>query len=124
MLPGLVGAALSPMFFDAPGSMNNPAAWANALIIVSFPCLCILSIIVTWIAWFTYKRRPTPPKRYMQIVAALLPVIPVAYVAGALLIGMGQLIVTHQPMGLHTTIIHNVSGPQTRHPSGQHIHHH
>ncbi|MBV8363672.1 MAG: hypothetical protein JO193_03830 [Candidatus Eremiobacteraeota bacterium] len=59
----------------------------------------------------------------MQIVAALLPLIPVAYVARALLIGMGQLIVTHQPMGLHTTIIHNVSGPQTQHPSGRHNHH-
>jgi hypothetical protein len=43
LLPGLLGAALSVMFFDAPGSMTNPAAWTNASIVVSFPVLCLLS---------------------------------------------------------------------------------
>jgi len=30
-IPGLLGAALAAMLFDAPGSMDNPAAWVNAL---------------------------------------------------------------------------------------------
>ena len=105
LLPGLVGALLSPMFFDAPGSMHNPAAIINALIVVSFPLLCILSIVLIWALWLAYKRRPTRFRANGQIVAALLPLMPIAYFVTALFIGEARLIASHQPLGLHSTII-------------------
>jgi hypothetical protein len=106
MLPGLVGAALSPMFFDSPGSMNNPGAWVNALIVVSFPVLCILSIAGSWMVWLWHKRDPMRLTPYAQIVVACLPLIPVIYVAAVLVVGTVAVLISGQPMGLHSTIIH------------------
>jgi hypothetical protein len=105
LIPGLVGAALSPMFFDAPGSMNDPAAWINALIVVSFPCLCIAAIAGAWIVWFWLKQRPTRFASYAQIALAALPLIPVAYVVAALLLETVGVLMSGQPLGLHSTVI-------------------
>ncbi len=106
LIPGLVGAALSPMFFDAPGgSMNDPAAWINALIVVSFPCLCLVSIAGAWIVWLWRKRSPTRSGSYAQIVLACLPLIPVIYVGAALVIETVGVLRSGQPLGLHSTII-------------------
>ena len=105
-LPGLVAAALAPMFFDAPGSMNNPAAWMNALIVVSFPILCLVSIGATWLFWFARKGRP--PSRAAssaQVVLAALPLLPIAYIAVAIVIETAGVFLSGQPMGLHSTII-------------------
>lgn len=104
LLPGLLGAALSPMFFDAPGSMNNPAAWINALIVVSFPCLCILAIAGSWLVWSLQKRSATRPSS-LAIAAAALPLIPVAYVTVVLIAGTIGVLFSGQPLGLHSTII-------------------
>ncbi len=105
LIPGLLGAALAPMFFDAPGSMNNPAAWFNAAIVASFPCLCLLAIGGTWIVWFQSKHNPTRRSTYAQIAVACLPLIPVAYVAAALIVGTAGVILSGQPLGLHGTIV-------------------
>jgi hypothetical protein len=114
-LPGLVGAALSVMFFDAPGSMNNPIAWLNALIVISFPCLCILSIAGSWIVWRGRKRRPSRFSSYVQIGVASLPLIPVTYVVAALVVETAGVILSGQPLGLHSTIIHPLPpGPSPR----------
>ena len=112
LIPGLLGALLSPMMFDAPGSINNPAAWANMLIIVSFPCLCILSIIASWIVWHRQQRRVTRASSVAQIIAAVLPLIPVAYVVGALVIGTAEVFARHEQPGLHSTIIHPYTPPK------------
>jgi hypothetical protein len=105
LLPGLMGAALSPMFFDAPGSMANPAAWANALIVVSFPALCIVSIAGTWIAWLWRKRGPRRLSGAAQLVVAGLPLIPVTYFVGAIVVQTAGVLLSGQPLGLHSTII-------------------
>jgi len=105
-LPGLLAAALSPMFFDAPGSMNNPIAWINALIVVSFPVLCFLSIGATWVFWLARKGRP--PSRAAssaQVALACLPLLPVAYIVAAMVIETAGVLLSGQPMGLHSTII-------------------
>jgi hypothetical protein len=104
LFPGLVGAALSPMFFDAPGSMNNPAAWINAMIIVSFPLLCLISIAGTWIAWSLRKRAATGTP-YAVLALALLPALPIAYVAAVMIVGTIGVLTSGQPLGLHSTII-------------------
>lgn len=105
LLPGLLGAALSPMFFDAPGSMNNPAAWFNALIAVAFPFLCLLSIAGSWVVWLSRKRRPTRRWFGTQIVAACLPLVPIVYVLGAMVVGTAGVVASGQPLGLHSTVI-------------------
>lgn len=104
LLPGLLGAALSPMFFDAPGSMSNPGAIANALIVVSFPILCIVSIAATWSVWFVQRRR-LQPFRSVQLAAAFLPLIPIGYFAVVMIVGTASVIFSGQPLGLHSTII-------------------
>lgn len=105
-IPGLLGAALSPMFFDAPGSMGNPAAWTNAAIVVSFPLLCIVSIAGSWLIWATWRQRdPTRASLTGQIAIACLPLLPVAYLAVAMIVEMIGVVLSGQPMGLHSTII-------------------
>jgi hypothetical protein len=106
-LPGLLGAALAPMFFDAPGSMNNPVAWINALIVVSFPVLCFLSIAGSWILWAARKNSaPSRLSSSAQFGLACLPLLPVAYVVVALVAETAGVLLSGQPMGLHSTIIH------------------
>ena len=106
LIPGLIGAALSAMFFDAPGSMNNPAAWINALIVVSFPVLCVVSIAGTWIVWAAWRRRaPTRASGAAQIAVACLPLLPVAYFVGVTAVGTVGILLSGQPLGLHSTII-------------------
>jgi len=105
LFPGLLGAALSPMFFDAPGSMNNPAAWTNAMIIVSFPFLCLISITGSWIFWSIRKRVAAGGAPYASWAVALLPALPIAYVAAAMIIQTVGVLFSGQPLGLHSTII-------------------
>jgi hypothetical protein len=109
LLPGLLGAALSPMFFDAPGSMDNPGAWLNALVVVSFPVLCLLSIGASWLVWAARRRRPTRLSSYAAIGAAALPLLPIAYVVAAMAIETVGVLFSGQPLGLHSTIIKPLS---------------
>ena len=102
LLPGLVGALLSPMMFDAPGSMENPAAWINALSIVSFPCLCIVSIATVWIVYGRHKHHPTRGTMAGQLVAAGLPLLPILYFVIVLIVGMMWLALSGQTPGLHS----------------------
>jgi len=105
-LPGLLAAALAPMFFDAPGSMNNPVAWINALIVVSFPVLCFLSIGATWLFWLARKGRPASrAASSAQVVLACLPLLPIGYVVVAMAVETAGALLSGQPMGLHSTII-------------------
>jgi hypothetical protein len=105
LVPGLIGAALSPMFFDAPGSMNDAAAWINVTIVVSFPCLCLAAICGTWLVWLWRRRNPSRLATYAQIAVSCLPLLPVAYVAAALVVETAGVILSGQPLGLHSTII-------------------
>ncbi|MGB8519358.1 MAG: hypothetical protein WCD38_04280 [Candidatus Tumulicola sp.] len=106
LVPGLLGAALSPMFFDAPGSMNNPIAWLNAAIIVSFPLLCCVAIAGSWIVWAARRNRePSKASTAATIAVAALPLLPIGYVTIALAIETIGVMASGQPMGLHSTII-------------------
>jgi hypothetical protein len=104
LFPGLLGAALSPMFFDAPGSMGNPVAIFNALVVVSFPILCIISIAGVWLLWSLHRRTPRRVP-YAQIAAACLPLLPVGYVVVAMIVETAGVIFSGQPLGLHRTVI-------------------
>ena len=104
LFPGLLGAALSPMFFDAPGSTGNPVAIFNALVVVSFPILCMISIAGVWLLWSPHRRTPRRVP-YAQIAAACLPLLPAGYVAVAMIVETAAVIFSGQPLGLHSTII-------------------
>jgi hypothetical protein len=105
LVPGLLGAALSPMFFDAPGSQNNPAAWSNALIVVSFPVLCAISIVGSWLIWSWMKRRGRAGVTGAAVVVACVPLLPIAYFGIAMTAGTIGVLTSGQPLGLHSTII-------------------
>ncbi len=116
LIPGLAGAALSVMFFDAPGSVENPVAWANALIVVSFPCLCIVAIVGSWIVWAWKKRAPSRFSTASAFALAGLPLLPVVYVAIALSAEVIGALASGQPMGLHSTVIHPARAGQSPRP--------
>lgn len=106
LIPGLLAAALSLMFFDAPGSMNNPAAWINAGIIVSFPLLCFVAIAGSWVVWAALRNRAASRGATMvQFAVAAVPLLPIAYVVVAMLVETIGVMASGQPMGLHSTII-------------------
>jgi hypothetical protein len=107
LLPGLLGAALSPMMFDAPGSTSNPAAYVNVAIVLSFPLLCLVSIAGSWIVWQMRKGRPTRGLARAQAVVFCLPLVPVAIVVATMAIDTIGVLASGQPMGLHSTIIRN-----------------
>ena len=105
LLPGLIGALLSPMMFDAPGSANNPIAWINALVIVSFPCLSIVSIAAVWIVYARHKTHPTRATLAGQLIAAGLPLLPILYFVVALIVGIALQLLSGATPGLHSTVI-------------------
>jgi hypothetical protein len=105
IFPGLLGAALSPMFFDAPGSESNPAAWTNALIVISFPVLCGASIAASWLTWSWLKRRGRARVTSAAVVVACVPLLPIAYFGVAMIAETAGVLTSGQPMGLHSTII-------------------
>jgi hypothetical protein len=76
------------------------------LIVVSFPVLCLLSIGATWLFWFARKgRAPSRAASSAQIALACLPLLPIGYVAIAMVLETAGVLLSGQPMGLHSTII-------------------
>ncbi len=84
--------------------MENPAAWVNALIVVSFPVLCLISVGASWLVWALRKSLARRPSSLALVVAAL-PLLPIAYFTAALVIETAGVIASGQPLGLHSTII-------------------
>ena len=115
-VPGVFAALFSVMFFDAPGSIDNPAAWLNALVVVSFPCLCVIAIVGTWILHAVRRSSDNPRLSIPQIGVACLPLLPVAYVALMMLIGTVGVVLSGQPLGLHSTVITPAPSGQTSTP--------
>jgi hypothetical protein len=84
---GLAGSAslfvgmMSVMLFDAPGAENDPKIWAFVLSIWSFPVLCVLSIVGSWVTWFLTRRwnaERAPRGRLLQLLVAGVPLLSVA----------------------------------------------
>ena len=48
---GVVGAIMSPMVFDAKGSVLNPIAWLAFLLVISFWAICLIGPFVSWVFW-------------------------------------------------------------------------
>ena len=84
---GLAGSAslfvgmMSVMLFDAPGSENSLKVWAFVLSIWSFPVLCVLSIVGSWVTWFLTRRwhaERAPRGRLLRLLVAGVPLLSVA----------------------------------------------
>lgn len=52
----LVTFLFIPFLFDAPGTEDQPAVWAMAGAILSFPLMCLVAIAGLWIAAFPAGR--------------------------------------------------------------------
>ncbi len=48
---GAVAAIVSPMVFDARGSVLNPLAWLAFLLVISFWAVCLLGPYLSWVLW-------------------------------------------------------------------------
>jgi len=100
LIPGLVSLLFTPMMFDAPGSASNPMTYLIILFVLSFPVLCIFSLIGTWVAFNMQRRSPERSLTVPQIVIACLPLIPIGIWIVDFMFTVGS-----QPWGLHSTII-------------------
>lgn len=46
---GFFPAVMTPMMFDAPGSLENPVTVTLALSVATFPIVCVLAVILSWL---------------------------------------------------------------------------
>ncbi len=67
----VVGALMSPMAFDAPGSETNPATILFALSILTSPVTLLLGALSAWVLFFFRKHRAAS-------LAVLLPLVNLA----------------------------------------------
>jgi len=74
---GLLMAMMSPMMFDAPGSESNPRVVAMFASVVSFPILCLVSILATWLTWRFTRDSPAAARRRWTLFVAALPLLSV-----------------------------------------------
>ena len=82
---GVFMAMMSVMMFDAPGSQNNPRVIAMFVSVVSFPVLCLVSILATWLAW-RFTRDASAAWRRLPWYTAALPLLSVIAFAIAAII--------------------------------------
>jgi len=79
----LLGAAsvpvgmMSVMLFDAPGSTEDLRIWAVAGSLWSFPVLCAVSVVGSWVTWFLTRRGSSHAGRgrTVRILVAGLPIV-------------------------------------------------
>ncbi len=50
-VPGIGLAMFSVMLFDAPGSEENPATIALFYSLSTFPVICVVSVVLSWILY-------------------------------------------------------------------------
>lgn len=65
---GILPALMSPMMFDAPGSMENRAIVTSAICVATFPIVCAVAI---GLLWLLYTHQQYSAAR----IASLLPLI-------------------------------------------------
>ena len=84
---GLIVAAffafVSPLVFDAPGSTDDPLAWAGFLVFCTSPVAFILALVGGWLSFYMKRYR-------LAFILALLPLLEgiVLLIAGAVVEGL------------------------------------
>ena len=51
LIPSILGALMSPMMFDAPGSEKSKKTWTLVCCLVILPLLIIIAQIISWIVY-------------------------------------------------------------------------
>jgi Sec-independent protein secretion pathway component TatC len=75
---GLLPALMTPMMFDAPGSLENSATVTLAISIATFPVVCIVAVLLSWLV-FALPLLAHLPHRYVWACAlTALPLINVS----------------------------------------------
>ena len=81
---GALPAMMTPMMFDSPGSLESPATVTLALSVATFPLVCILAVLLSWLV-FSLPVFATIPHRYLWACGlTALPLINVAIAGLAL----------------------------------------
>jgi hypothetical protein len=75
LVPAAFAALFSPMMFDSPGSTSHPRVVAAFVSVVSFPILCVASIVASWIAAGRYRAATGRAATIVPAVLASLPLI-------------------------------------------------
>jgi cytochrome bd-type quinol oxidase subunit 1 len=85
---GLLAAMMSPMMFDDARALSNPRVISMFVGVVSFPVLCLVSIVATWFAWRFTRDATVPRRRRLPLLMAALPIVSlVVFAIAALLQG-------------------------------------
>ena len=71
---GGFAAMMSPMMFDAPGSMERADVVMMFWSVLSFPVVCLVAILAAWIAFVRRRDR-------IALWLSLLPVVPLVTAA-------------------------------------------
>lgn len=75
---GALPALMTPMMFDSPGSLENPATVTLAISVATFPVVCILAVLLSWLV-FLLPVFADLPHRYLWACGLMaLPLINVA----------------------------------------------
>jgi hypothetical protein len=75
---GALPAMMTPMMFDSPGSLESPATVTLAISVATFPLVCILAVLLSWLV-FTLPVFADLPHRYLWACGLMtLPLINVA----------------------------------------------
>ncbi|HET9030331.1 MAG TPA: hypothetical protein VFN49_09140 [Candidatus Aquilonibacter sp.] len=90
MLPGFVAAMMSPMMFDAPGSLEDRSLTTVAGAVVAFPLLCLVSIALTWAVWSATRERTGTEVTATLAACFALPVLPIVVIAIVALLHRGS----------------------------------
>jgi len=83
---GLLAAMMSPMMFDDARALNNPRVVSMFAAVVSFPVLCLVSIVATWLTWRFTRDATLERRRRLPLLAAALPIVAVVVFAIAALL--------------------------------------
>ncbi len=72
---GVLAAMMSPMMFDDETALHNPRVVGMFFGVVSFPILCLVSIVATWLTWRFTRDAAVLKRRRLPLIAAALPIL-------------------------------------------------
>ena len=74
-MASLLPLMMSMMLFDAPGSENNVWLWCVVGSMASFPLLCAISIVGSWISYAVSEQTHAGAMRVLGLLPLASPVL-------------------------------------------------
>ncbi|MFQ4139851.1 hypothetical protein PGN35_026410 [Nodosilinea sp. PGN35] len=83
-IAGFLPALMTPMMFDAPGALENPATVTLALSIATFPIVCVVALLLSWLVFLLPVFANLPYHYSLACGLTALPLINLAVATAAL----------------------------------------